>query len=161
MSKKECIKFGYAIGNQPAMGDHWEVWKQVKAQSKLILEEVEELEDACSEEDLLEVLDACMDIKYLNTYLEHLLEAYGCKTKLAWETVCSNNAQKITTSYTYAQSSKEYLESREEGEFYIDETLFEGERLYTVKRMSDNKVMKLKSHVRPELSVCIPEEFKL
>ena len=57
MSKKECIKFGYAIGNMPAMGDHWEVWKQVKAQSKLILEEVEELEDACSEEDLLEVLD--------------------------------------------------------------------------------------------------------
>lgn len=160
MSKRECVKFGYAIGNGPSMATHYEVFKQIKQQSKLILEEVNELEEASSDEDMQEIVDACMNIKFLNTYLEHLLEAYGCKTKQAWETVCSNNAQKITTSYTYAQSSKEYLESREEGEFYIDETLFEGERLYTVKRMSDNKVMKLKSHVRPELSVCIPEEFK-
>ena len=161
MSKKECIKFGYAIGNQPAMGDHWEVWKQIKAQSKLILEEVNELEDACSEEDLLEVLDAVMDIKYLNTYLEHLLEAYGCKTKLAWETVCSNNAQKITNSLSYAKQSKGHREYEIGEECYVDETIFEGEQMFTVKRCSDNKVMKLLNHERPDLSICIPEEFKL
>lgn len=161
MSVKDVIRFNYAMGNQPSMATHYEVFQQIKASSKLITEECEELSDAVDLEDMQEILDACMDIKFLNTYLEHLLEAYGCKTKQAYRLVCDNNSSKITTSYTYAQTSKEYLESREEGEFYIDETLFEGERLYTVKRSSDNKVMKLKSHVRPELNTCIPEEFKL
>lgn len=161
MSKRECVKFGYAIGNGPSMATHYEVFKQIKQQSKLILEEVNELEEASSDEDMQEIVDACMNIKFLNTYLEHLLEAYGCNVKKAWETVCENNLQKTTNSFAYVQSSKEYLESREDGEYYIDELTFEGELLYTVKRVSDNKVMKLKSHIRPDLSVCIPEEFKV
>lgn len=161
MSVKDVIRFNYAMGNQPSMATHYEVFKQIKTSAALIMEECQELFDAANEEDMQEILDGCMDIKFLNTYLEHLLEAYGCKTKQAYAMVCDNNSGKITTSYTYAQTSKEYLESREDGEFYIDETLFEGERLYTVKRSSDNKVMKLKSHQRPELDTCIPEEFKL
>lgn len=160
MSKAEVKKFNYGINNQPSMGNEYEVWRQLKLQAKLLLEEVEELVEATEQEDMLETLDAYCDIEYLNTWLEHLLYSFGCETKQAFTEVCRNNSSKITNSITYAQTSKEYLESREEGEFYIDQTTYEGELLYCVKRASDGKVMKLKSHVRPELEKYVGKEFK-
>lgn len=160
MSTKEVIRFNYGINNQPSMADHYSVWKQLRLQANLLLEEVQELVDACTNEDMTETLDAYCDIKYLNTWLEHLLYSHGCETKKAFAEVCYNNSSKITTSYTYALSSKEQLEFREGGEYFVDETVFEGETLYCVKRQSDGKVMKLKSHERPNLSQYVLDEFK-
>lgn len=160
MSKKEVIKFNYGINNQPSMGDQYEVWKQLKLQAKLILEEANELVEATDQEDMVETLDAYCDIQYLNTWLEHLLYSFGCNTDKAFAEVCQNNSSKITTSYTYAQTSKEYLEKFQGGEYYIDSTTYEGETLYCVKRFEDGKVMKLKSHDRPKLEQYVIEEFK-
>lgn len=160
MSKKEVVKFNYGIANSPAMGDHYTVWKQLKLQAKLIIEEAQELVQACEEENMVEALDAYCDLEYLNTWLEHLLYSHGCETKKAFSEVCFNNSSKITTSYTYAQSSKEQLEFHGGGSYYIDSTVFEGETLYCVKRTEDGKVMKLKSHERPNLEQYVLEEFK-
>lgn len=160
MSKKEVLKFNYGINNQPSMGDHYEVWKQLKLQAKLILEEAQELVEATEQEDMVETLDAYCDVQYLNTWLEHQLYAFGCNTDKAFGEVCQNNSSKITTSYTYAQTSKEYLEKFQGGEYYIDSTVYEGETLYCVKRSEDGKVMKLKSHSRPNLEQYVLEEFK-
>ncbi|MNQ04601.1 Phosphoribosyl-ATP pyrophosphohydrolase [compost metagenome] len=160
MSKKEVQRFNYGINNSPSMGDHYEVWKQLRLQAKLILEEAQELVDATTNEDMIETLDAYCDIQYLNTWLEHLLYAFGCNTDKAFAEVCFNNSSKITTSYTYAQTSKEHLEHLYEGQYYIDETVYEGETLYCVKRAEDGKVMKLKSHCKPNLQQYVLEEFK-
>lgn len=158
MSKKEVVKFNYGINNVPAMGDQYEVWQQLKLQAKLILEEAEELVTACDEENMTETLDAYCDIQYLNTWLEHLLYSFGCETKKALSSVCENNTSKITTSYTYALMSKEVLE--ESGtECFIDQTVYEGETLYCVKRSSDGKVMKLADHKRPDLEQYVSKEF--
>ena len=159
MSRKDCIKFGHAIGNIPTCGGHWEVWKQISSQALLIAEECQEMQDAMEAQDITEMMDAVMDIKFLNTYLEYLLECYGCNVKGAWESVCANNLGKTTPSYTYAQMSLDKLE--EAGtECYIDCIVFEGETVYTVKRKSDSKVMKLMNHVRPDLEKFVPEELK-
>lgn len=160
MSKKEVVRFNYGINNQPSMGDQYEVWKQLKLQAKLILEEANELIEATEQEDMVETLDAYCDIQYLNTWLEHLLYSFGCNTDKAFAEVCQNNSSKITTSYTYAQTSKEYLEKFQGGEYYIDSTTYEGETLYCVKRSEDGKVMKLKSHDRPKLEQYVIDEFK-
>lgn len=159
MSKSEVKKFNYAIGGNPSMGDQYEVWKQLKLQAALILEEAQELVEACEQEDMTETLDAYCDIEYLNTWLEHLLYSFGCETKKAFNSVCQNNTSKITTSYTYALMSKEALE--ENGiPCYMDQTVYEGETLYCVKRSEDGKVMKLANHERPELEQFVGKEFK-
>ncbi len=160
MSKKEVVRFNYGINNAPSMGDQYEVWKQLKLQAKLLLEEVNELVEAAEQEDMLETLDAYCDIEYLSTWLEHLLYSFGNETKKAFGEVCQNNSSKITTSYSYASLSKELIEETTGVECYIDSTTFEGELLYTVKRSSDGKVMKLANHERPDLIKFVAKEFK-
>lgn len=158
MSKAEVKKFNYGIGSAPSMGNGYEAWKQLKLQAKLILEEANELVTACEEEDMVEALDAYCDVQYLNTWLEHLLYSFGCDTKKALDAVCENNTSKITTSYTYALMSKEVLEDNDVP-CYIDQTVYEGETLYCVKRSEDGKVLKLADHKRPTLEMYVNKEF--
>lgn len=158
MSKKDVLRFNYGINNQPSMGNDYEAWKQLKLQAKLILEEANELVEACDQEDMTEALDAYCDVQYLNTWLEHLLYSFGCDTKKALASVCENNTSKITTSYTYALMSKEVLDALGT-KCYIDQTVYEGETLYCVKRSEDGKVMKLADHKRPTLEQYVSKEF--
>lgn len=159
MSKSSVKAFNVIAGNGVVQGELWEVWKQLKQQAALVKEEGVEADDAAQAEDIVELIDAYCDVWYVNTYLGQLLEAYGVDVKGAIEAVCSNNSQKYTTSYTYAKESQEALEERGT-ECYIETTVYEGETYYTVRRNEDNKVMKLKHHERPDLSVFVPQEFK-
>lgn len=159
MSKKSVQVFNIVCGNAPSQGDLWEVWKQLKQQASLVKEEALETFDASQAEDFQELIDGWADVWYVNTYLGQLLEAFGVDTKGVKDVVCANNAQKYTTSYTYAKESQEALEEKGT-ECYIETTVYEGETYYTVRRNEDNKVMKLKYHERPDLSVFVPQEFK-
>lgn len=159
MSKSSVKAFNVIAGNGVVQGELWEVWKQLKQQAALVKEEALETFEASQEEDIQELIDGWADVWYVNTYLGQLLEAFGVDTKGVKDVVCANNAQKYTTSYTYAKESQEALE--EKGiECYIETTVYEGETYYTVRRNEDNKVQKLKYHIRPELDKYIPDEFK-
>ena len=159
MSKELVKRFNVVCGNSPSQGDLWEVWKQLKQQAALVKEEALETFEASQEEDIQELIDGWADVWYVNTYLGQLLEAFGVDIKGVKDVVCANNAQKYTTSYTYAKESQEALEEKGT-ECYIETTVYEGETYYTVRRNEDNKVMKLKHHERPDLSVFVPQEFK-
>lgn len=159
MSKKLVQVFNVVCGNSPSQGSLYDVWKQLKQQAALVKEEALETFDASQEEDIQELIDGWADVWYVNTYLGQLLEAFGVDTKGVKDVVCANNAQKYTTSYTYAKESQEALEEKGT-ECYIETTVYEGETYYTVRRNEDNKVMKLKHHERPDLSVFVPQEFK-
>ena len=159
MSKEAVKRFNVVCGNSPSQGDLWEVWKQLKQQAALVKEEALETFEASQEEDIQELIDGWADVWFVNTYLGQLLEAFGVDTKGVKDVVCANNAQKYTTSYTYAKESQEALEEKGT-ECYIETTVYEGETYYTVRRNEDNKVMKLKHHERPDLSVFVPSEFK-
>lgn len=159
MSKEAVKRFNVVCGNSPSQGSLYDVWKQLKQQAALVKEEALETFDASQAEDIQELIDGWADVWYVNTYLGQLLEAFGVDTKCVKDVVCANNAQKYTTSYTYAKESQEALE--EKGvECYIETTVYEGETYYTVRRNEDQKVMKLKHHERPDLSVFVPQEFK-
>lgn len=159
MSKEAVKRFNVVCGNSPAQGSLYDVWKQLKQQASLVKEEALETFDASQAEDIQELIDGWADVWYVNTYLGQLLEAFGVDTKGVKDVVCANNAQKYTTSYTYAKESQEALEDKGT-ECYIETTVYEGETYYTVRRNEDNKVMKLKHHERPDLSVFVPQEFK-
>ena len=159
MSKEAVKRFNVVCGNSPSQGSLYDVWKQLKQQAALVKEEALETFDASQEEDIQELIDGWADVWYVNTYLGQLLEAFGVDTKGVKDVVCANNAQKYTTSYTYAKESQEALEEKGT-ECYIETTVYEGETYYTVRRNEDQKVMKLKHHERPDLSVFVPQEFK-
>jgi phosphoribosyl-ATP pyrophosphohydrolase len=159
VSKEAVKRFNVVCGNSPSQGSLYDVWKQLKQQAALVKEEALETFDASQEEGIQELIDGWADVWYVNTYLGQLLEAFGVDTKGVKDVVCANNAQKYTTSYTYAKESQEALEEKGT-ECYIETTVYEGETYYTVRRNEDQKVMKLKHHERPDLSVFVPQEFK-
>lgn len=159
MSNYRVTRFNHISGNMPHMGTDYEYWQQLKNQAKRVYEEAKELMDAVEAEDMQGVLDGFLDVRYTNEYMEDLLLAGEIETKKAWESVCTNNDQKFTTSYTYAVDSKEALEAKGV-ESYIDSTTYEGVLYYVVRRNEDNKVLKLKHHESPDLSLFIPKEFK-
>lgn len=159
MSNYRVTKFNVISGNAPHMGTDYEYWKQLKHQAERVLEEAQELYDCVCAEDMKGALDGFLDVRYTNEYMEDLLVAGDVDTKKAWDAVCLNNDTKYTTSYTYASESKDYLEDK--GEVcYIESVQYEGELHYTIKRCSDNKVMKLKYHESPDIAKFIPEVYK-
>lgn len=159
MSKREVTKFNIICGNAPSMGTELEYWRQLKNQAKRVYEEAKELLDAVEAEDMLGVIDGWADVMYTNEYMDDLLSAAGVNTKGVWDDVCTNNNQKFTTSYSYALASKENLE--EQGvECFIEQTVYEGEIYYTVRRNEDMKILKLKNHEKPDIEKYVPEEFK-
>lgn len=159
MSNYRVTRFNHISGNAPHMGTDFEYWQQLKNQAKRVYEEAKELIEAVEAEDMQSVLDGFLDVRYTNEYMEDLLVAGEIDTKKGWESVCSNNDQKFTTSYTYAVESKEVLEGKDV-ECYVDSTTYEGVLYYVVRRNEDNKVLKLKHHESPDLSLYIPKEFK-
>lgn len=159
MSKKDVTRFNIICGNSPSMGSDFEYWRQLRNQAERIYEEAKELLEATKAEDMLGVIDGWADVMYTNEYMDDLLKAGEVNTKAVWEAVCSNNNQKFTTSYTYALESKESLEGQGV-DCFIEETFYEGETYYTVRRMGDLKILKLKHHEGPDIQKYLPEEFK-
>ncbi len=43
---------------------------------------------------------------------------------------------------------------------YLDSTTYEGTLYYVIRRVADNKILKLKHHESPDLSIFVPKEFK-
>lgn len=158
MSKESVKRFNCVAGNKPSQGDLWEVWKQLKLQGNLVKEEALEVVEACDSEDFANLIKEVMDVKYVLTYMEQLLDAFGVDTVESFNQVCNNNEQKLTQSYLYACDSKEALE--EKGiSCYIEETVYNGETWYTIRDQS-GKVRKLKHYESCDLSKYVPEEFK-
>lgn len=159
MSNYRVTRFNHIAGNTPHLGADYEYWQQIKNQASRVLEEAQELYDAAQAEDMIGVVDGFADVRYTNEYVEDLLIAGEVETKKAWDAVCNNNDQKFTTSYTYASESKEALEQLDV-DCYLDSTTYEGTLYYVIRRVHDNKILKLKHHESPDLSIFVPKEFK-
>lgn len=158
MSKESVKRWNVLAGNGPSQGSLYDVWKQLKMQGERVEEEGVEIREACTHEDMENLIKEYADVWYTLTYMEQLLEAFGVDVKVAKELVCQNNDQKFTQSYTYASESKEALE--EQGvECYIEEVVYQGEIYYTVRDYT-GKVRKLKHHEYLDLSHLVPDEFK-
>ena len=159
MSNYRVTRFNVICGNAPHLGTDYEYWRQIKEQAARVLEEAQELYNGAMEENMILVTDGFLDVRYTNEYMEDLLIAGDVDTKKGWEAVCNNNDQKFTQSYSYASESKEALEDKGV-ECYIDQTQYEGQIYYVVRRNEDNKILKLKHHESPDLGVFVPGVYK-
>jgi len=159
---ERVTKFNHIVGKTPLgqiTNDRDVIWQQIEQQAALVLEEAKEQYDAAVTRNMTEVLDGHLDTRFTNEYIENLLKAVGVDVAGGWHSVLSNNESKFTTSFEYAEaSSLEYL--KQKIDVYIDATDYEGTRYYVVKRFGDNKVMKLKDHVKPNLGKFVPDDWK-
>ena len=159
---ERVTKFNHIVGKTPLgykTNDKEVIWQQIEQQAALVLEEAKEQYEAAVARNMTEVLDGHLDTRFTNEYVENLLKAVGIDVAGGWHSVLSNNESKFTTSFEYAEaSSLDYL--KQKINVYIDTTDYEGTRYYVVKRSGDNKVMKLKDHVKPNLAQFVPEEWK-
>jgi len=129
--------------------------KDRKRQLGYIQSEVAELQDALDVEDLVEELDACMDI--LVTVFGYLgkLESLGANVGKAMQKTADNNLSKFPTSLDEVEQTRKFYK-----EVKNKETVFgynPDYKRYVVRDMN-GKYLKCKSFVENDLSDCFSKE---
>lgn len=115
----------------------------MKLRVKLLAEEVKELEEACANDDLVEILDAFTDIRYV---LEGAVLAFGMQgiAEEAFDAVHDSNMTKACNTMVLATQTKESY-GKLGVETYIEQSAtkgMQGGNLFLVKRKEDGKVLK-------------------
>lgn len=155
MPNSRVTRFNFAVGNEPQVDNFFE---QASKQASYLLEEVNELIEAINNRDMVETLDAVVDIWYIREYLDDLLTEQGVKVGQGKTLVCDNNDTKYSSSRALIAKAVEYYSAKGVG-CYTAEVEYEGVVYYTCRRISDDKVMKPTTFEPVDLTPCVPKEF--
>ena len=129
--------------------------KARKQQLSYIQSEVQELADALEETDLVEELDACMDILVTVFGYIRKLEALGARVDVAMVKTADNNLSKFPTTLEEVQQTQEFYKTVKN-----KETVFgynSDYKRYVVRDMN-GKYLKPSSFVENDLSGCFDKE---
>ena len=119
----------------------------------LLQEELDEFSEAIGNNDVVEVVDAVIDLQYFLQQAIIKLELAGVNIVECCNEVCLNNQLKYTTSYELAESWLDGTPNR-----YIDENIAEDSvTYYCVKDLDTDKVKKYNNFPTPNLKQHIPE----
>ena len=153
---EQAISFNYRAGNKVPEYDTFEYWRAVENQSKLMIEESTEGEDAAKVNDPIESIDALCDELFVLAWRIEQHNKAGFDVVGALQQVIDNNSKKVFNSYYEACSAKEGLEVKYwEEEFTVETSVYNGLPFYTV-RDSSNKIRKSVDFVAVELESFIP-----
>lgn len=129
--------------------------KLVDYRLKLILEEVQELQDAIKNEDLVETIDALTDILYV-TY--GAFTAIGINADEAFSIVHESNMSKLCKTQQEAEETvKWYLENEKERYSSPEYHLKNGH--YVVKNKSTSKVLKSINYIPAKFTELLIDYF--
>lgn len=127
----------------------------VKPLVPLLQEELDELDAAIKANDVVEVTDAFVDLKYFLSQLEIWLEQAGVDVQQAEQLVCLNNELKYTEIAFFAE---EWAEEIGLDKVYVDENIDEdGTTQYCIKDRVTHKVKKFKDFPVVSLEQCVPK----
>lgn len=165
MKSEDVTEFNLVIGNKPKE-DINELWEQIELQAKLLLEEAKETYEAAKRRDMTEVLDGHLDTRYVNHYLQDLLEAANVDVRRGWEMVVDNNKAKYTKSPIKAYNAKEQhnkVVTNESERVEVESISFpngvENPTVFYVLKRADGKVVKFPDHEQVQLHLCVPSKF--
>jgi hypothetical protein len=159
VSNPRVTRFNFAVGNEPILGDKELFFKQMKAQASYLREEAQEIMDACDERNIVGVLDGAVDCWFVREYMDDLCHEQSLRVGLARNLVCENNDTKFSTRYSDAATSQAVHE-KAGTPCYIAAVEYEGKEYFTVRRISDDKVLKPHNFEAVDLSGCIPKEWQ-
>lgn len=125
--------FGHPILEKPGIPDE----ERCKLRVSLIAEELEELEDAIADKDIVEIADALCDIQYVlsGAILEFGL---GKKFKSLFDEVQRSNMSKACATEEEAKETVEFYKVEKDTEAYYEKK----DGKYLVYRKDDNKTLK-------------------
>lgn len=152
---KRVIEFNEKAGVKDEEPFTMQWWKAIELQTKLSVEEATEGYDAAQREDIIEVLDGCIDSLVINFKLAQMLQAAGCDVIGAFNAICNNNDSKVFSSYYEAVEAKEQLEERDDQEYSIETAICNGLPYYSVRRF-DGKIVKKVGFSAVELDKFVP-----
>lgn len=128
--------------------------KQWKFVVDFIREETAELEEACKNRDIVEVLDALLDITYVSLGNGAML--FGLKDRIlpGYAEVQASNMSKLCRTEDVAKESVKAMEAKYGVPYYHEKV---GDH-WVVYRKSDRKVGKSVEYFRPDLRKFFTEE---
>lgn len=155
MSDKRITKFNYRVGKNPLAlhNNKDDIWKALEDQAERLVEEANEVVDGVKNRDIKAVVDGVVDTWYVREWMDDMLSTLGVDVEGAKHGVCKNNLDKITEDVNLAyESSVNY------GNTFVYSYHEKDVTYYSVLREGDRKVMKLRTHVPPNLDKFIPVE---
>lgn len=160
--KSQIETFMKCTGNDNPSFDNIDkeyVFKKLNQLNDLIHEEFTELSDALSDKDIVEVVDAIVDIQVFHTQMVLLLERAGIDYKGACDAVCINNSLKYTSSAGLATEWLIGLQKQGNYQYHVSVNEVEDQSYFCLK---DNKTKKVKKHAdftQVSLKEFIPEKY--
>jgi len=135
---------------KPTIPDEKE-WKFVV---DFIREETAELEEACKNRDIVEILDAILDIVYVSLGNGTML--FGLKDKIlkGYAEVQASNMSKLCRTEEIAKESVKAMEAKYGVPYYYEKV----KDYWVVYRKSDRKVGKSVEYFRPDLKQFFTKE---
>lgn len=125
-----------------------------KLRVSLIAEELNELEEAIANNDLVEVADALADIQYVlsGAILEFGL---GNKFKTLFDEVQRSNMSKTCKTLAEAEATQKHYMDKDGTESYVEES----DGLYLVYRKEDNKTLKSVNYSPADLKSILADDL--
>lgn len=128
-----------------------EFFHVVKNQAERVLEEAKETIEASEDADIAGVLDGVVDILVTALPLIKMAETVGYDVEGAMHAVADNNLTKLTKNYSVAFNTVNKF-NKHSRVAYIDEIIYNGEKVYCVKRIEDDKYLKPEGYVSVDLT---------
>lgn len=156
---KEVKNWNSIMGNSPSNNPQETIVK-LKRQIKFVVEEALEMQEAADEDDIIEILDALQDLRFVSDQIAVYLESLGIDLEGSWnEVVRSNNSKFTDDPFVITSSQRHYLDK---GICTQVEQTFDskGKMVYIIKRQEDGKVLKPLCFTQPNLKPFVPEEFQ-
>lgn len=156
---KEVKNWNNIMGNAPSE-NHQETIVKLKRQVKFVVEEALEMQEAADEDDIIEILDALQDIRFVSDQVAVYLESLGIDLEGSWnEVVRSNNSKFTDDPFVITSSQRSFANVGIPTD--IEQTFdSEGKIVYIIKRRKDGKVLKPLCFTQPNLKPFVPEEFQ-
>lgn len=154
---QQAIDFNYKCGNKVPEYDTLDYWRALENQSGLMVEESSEGVDAARMNDPIESIDALADELFVIAWKIEMLQKSGFDVEGALQAVIDNNAKKVFNSFYEACAAKEQIEMVKDEECFVETSVYNGLPFYTVRRQSDNKIMKAIDFVPVDLSEYVPK----
>lgn len=141
-------------GNVPEAVGSDEYFLSLWNQAERVREELNELYEAIAKRDIKGVVDAGLDLDVVVAGVNYLSK---CDYTGGIDAVLSNNDLKISTSLEEAEQTVEFYKAQNV-ETYINEYEGINSTLFTVKRKSDNKILKYENFPSVDLTPFVPQQ---